>query len=146
MRNKLVSWTAAAALSLCATHSAFAQMSDSQLSALVRRAVVLAPPASLAGADISTLRRISGPQIGEAMTCLRLAGERGGYIAVFIEGHDVVNYRRAVVLDGCERVSYAPLSGAGQAAAKPARPRQISRKNAAPPAKSEPEATSASAE
>lgn len=72
-------------------------------------AVTLTPPASLAQADVSEMRGTAGPQLGDAMACLRLNGAASGYIAVFFEDGHVINYRRAVAVDHCEALAYAPL-------------------------------------
>ena len=89
---------ACAALLACAT-IAGAQQVD------VRREIAggagtLVAPASLANADVSALRPTAGPQLGDAVACVRLAGG-SGFIAVFFEAGKVINYRRAVAVDRC---------------------------------------------
>lgn len=116
---------AVAALSLCAPiGAAHGQAASAELGALIRRDVKLALPATLEGAEISAPRATGGPQIGEAMACVRLAGERPGYLAVFFEGRTVVSYRRAVAVDRCETAAYRGLGPALASAAKPAQSRK----------------------
>jgi hypothetical protein len=120
----------------CAALLACAPVVSAQPQADARReiasAVTLAAPASLANADISALRPTAGPQLGDAVACVRLAN-RAGFIAVFFETGKVINYRRAVAVDRCDSLAYEPLAastaaktdpirsskGSGQAAASP---------------------------
>jgi hypothetical protein len=111
---------ACAALWLCApTGVAHGQAASAELGTLIRRDVKLASPATLEGAEISAPRATGGPQIGEAMACVRLAGERPSYLAVFFEGRTVVTYRRAVAVDHCETAVYRQLAPALASAGKP---------------------------
>ena len=75
----------------------------------IATAVTLAAPVSLANADISVLRPTAGPQLGDAIVCVRLASG-AGFIAVFFEAGKVINYRRAVAVDRCDGLAYEPLA------------------------------------
>jgi len=75
----------------------------------IAAAVTLAAPVSLANADISVLRPTAGPQLGDAVACVRLASG-AGFIAVFFEAGKVINYRRAVAVDRCDGLAYEPLA------------------------------------
>ena len=72
-------------------------------------AVTLAAPISLANADVSALRPTAGPQLGDAVACVRLA-DGAGFIAVFFEAGKVINYRRAVAVDRCDGLAYELLA------------------------------------
>ena len=118
---------ACAALCLCApTGAAHGQAASVELGALIRRDVKLASPATLLGAEVSAPRATGGPQIGEAMACVRLAGERPSYLAVFFEGRTVVAYRRAVAVDRCETAVYRQLAPALASAGKSTQARKNS--------------------
>jgi hypothetical protein len=97
----------------CAVLLTCAPIASAQPSTDVRReiatAVTLAAPVSLANADVSILRPAAGPQLGDAVACLRLAGG-AGFIAVFFEAGKVINYRRAVAVDRCDGLAYEPLA------------------------------------
>jgi hypothetical protein len=86
----------------------------------IAAAVALAAPVSLANADVSALQPTAGPQLGDAAACVRLAGG-AGFIAVFFEAGKVINYRRAVALDRCERLAYEPLAAPAAARTAPIR-------------------------
>jgi len=90
------------------------------LNAAVRAGVKLTPDALLNGAQISTPRATTAPQIGDAMACLKLAGAAGGYVAVFFEHGKVLSYRRAVAFDHCTLGPFSQLAAA-PVRAKPAR-------------------------
>ncbi len=77
--------------------------------ALIVRDVQLTPASLLANAQVSPLRATAGPQLGDALACLRLEGERPAFVAVFFEAGKVIDYRRAVALDRCEGADYSPL-------------------------------------
>jgi hypothetical protein len=119
---------AAAALLLCVPAIAAGAQAGGDFASLVRREVTLTAPATLDGAGISELRAAGGPQLGDTMVCLRLAGERPGYLAVFFEGTTVLSYRRAVAVDRCESATYTALAPAVVATVgKPAQRRQAVR-------------------
>jgi len=80
--------------------------------AAVRAGVKLTPDTLLNGAQISPLRTTSGPQLGDSMTCLKLAGETAGYVAVFFERGKVLSYRRAVAFDHCAQGPFMTLVAA----------------------------------
>jgi len=86
----------------------------------IAAAVTLAAPISLANAELSVLRPPAGPQLGDSVACLRLAGG-AGFIAVFFEAGKVINYRRAVAVDRCDSQAYEPLVAPSVAVAKPVR-------------------------
>ena len=79
------------------------------VAAAVRAGVKLTPDTLLAGAQVSLLRATQGPQLGDAMTCLKLAGEPPAYIAVFFEHAKVLSYRRAVAFDHCAQGPFTAL-------------------------------------
>ena len=97
----------------CVALLACAPIASAQPQADARReiaaAVTLAAPVSLANADISALRPTAGPQLGDAVACVRLAN-RAGFIAVFFEAGKIINYRRAVAVDRCDGLAYEPLT------------------------------------
>ena len=95
--------------------------------AAIRAGVKLTPDTLLTGAQISPLRATQGPQLGDTMTCLKLAGENTGYVAVFFEHGNVLSYRRAVALDRCAQGPFTALALA------PAKPKAAPRKIAHPP-------------
>ena len=103
----------------CAALLACAPVVSAQPQADARReiasAVTLAAPVSLADAAVSALRPTAGPQLGDAVACVRLA-KGAGFIAVFFEAGKVINYRRAVAVDRCDRLAYEPLVGPKAAA------------------------------
>ena len=78
----------------------------------MRDGVRLSPETRLDGAQISPLRATHGPQLGDAMACLKLAGLDAGYIAVFFERARVLSYRRAVALDYCAQGPFTALAAA----------------------------------
>jgi hypothetical protein len=108
-----LSWVPAmlAALTVSAPNAA-----PVNLAAAIRATVKLQPAALLDGAQMAPLRATSGPQLGDAMTCLKLAGPPPAYIAVFFDRGQVLSYRRAVAYDRCEEGPYSALA----APAKPA--------------------------
>ena len=80
------------------------------VSAAVRASVKLTPDTRIDGAQISPLRATQAPQLGDAMTCLKLAGMDTGYIAVFFERGKVLSYRSAVALDRCAQGPFTALA------------------------------------
>lgn len=80
--------------------------------AAIRAAVKLEPATRIEGAQISPLRATMGPQIGDALACLKLAGQPGGYIAVFFEHGKVLSYRSAVAYDHCGEGPFTQLAAA----------------------------------
>ena len=86
----------------------------------IATAVTLAAPVSLANADVSMLRPTAGPQLGDAVACVRLASG-AGFIAVFFEAGKVINYRRAVAVDRCDGLAYEPLVAPIAASTNPIR-------------------------
>lgn len=93
------------------------------LAGLIRDGVKLKPPQKLDGAELSPLRRTSGPQLGDSMLCLKTMAEgRTAFIAVFFESGKVLSYRRAVVYDRCEQDVYALLAAAPRAKPAPVKP------------------------
>jgi hypothetical protein len=79
------------------------------VTAAIRASVKLTPDTLLYGAQMSPLRTTQGPQLGDAMTCLKLAGEPPAYIAVFFERAKVLSYRRAVAFDHCAQGPFTAL-------------------------------------
>jgi len=98
------------------------------LTAAIRAGVKLTPDTLLAGAQISPLRATQGPQLGDAMTCLKLVAEPPVYIAVFFERAKVLSYRRAVALDHCAQGPFTTL-----AVTAPAKPKIAHKKIPKPP-------------
>ena len=98
---------ACAALLPCASVASAQPQTDARRE--IAAAVTLAAPASLANADVSMLRPTAGPQLGDAVACVRLAGG-AGFIAVFFEAGKIINYRRAVAVDRCDGLAYEPLT------------------------------------
>jgi hypothetical protein len=82
------------------------------VTAAIRAAVKLEPATRIEGAQISPLRPTQGPQLGDAIACLKLAGQPGGYIAVFFERDKVLSYRSAVVYDRCGEGPFTLLAAA----------------------------------
>ena len=109
---------ACAALFACAPTVSARPQTDARRE--IATAVTLAAPASLANADVSALRPTAGPQLGDAVACVRLASG-AGFIAVFFEAGKVINYRRAVAVDRCSGLAYEPLAAPIAAAAAPMR-------------------------
>lgn len=114
------------ALAVCAVTPAQAQPANVgatpvDVPAAIRGAVKLEPAALLDGAQLSPLRTTSGPQLGDALACLKLAGAPGGYIAVFFEGGKVLSYRRAVAFDRCGEGPFSQLAPAPAPKARTAR-------------------------
>ncbi len=97
---------ACAALLACAPAALAQPQTDARRE--IAAAVTLAAPASLVNAEVSVLRAASGPQLGDAVACVRLASG-AGFIAVFFEAGKVLNYRRAVAVDRCDGLAYEPL-------------------------------------
>ena len=97
----------------CAAFLACAPIASAQPQVDTRRevlgAVTLAAPISLANADVSALRPTAGPQLGDAVACVRLA-DGAGFIAVFFEAGKVINYRRAVAVDRCDGLAHELLA------------------------------------
>jgi hypothetical protein len=78
------------------------------------------------GAQVSELRKTVGPEPGDWMACLKSEIKQSdtkqgettpaetkaniAFIAVFIEGETVKDFRRSVVIDQCESAEYAPLN------------------------------------
>ncbi len=108
----------------CAALFAYVPIASAQPQVDARReiagAVTLAAPVSLANADVSVLRPTVGPQLGDAAVCVRLAAG-AGFIAVFFEAGKVINYRRAVAFDRCDRLAYEPLAAPIAARTAPVR-------------------------
>ncbi len=71
--------------------TAAAQPTPGDVAAAIREAVKLQPPTLLEGAELAPLRATSGPQLGDAVTCLRLAGAPPVYIAVFFDHGKVLS-------------------------------------------------------
>ena len=98
---------ACAALLACAPIASAQPQTDARRE--IATAVTLAAPVSLANADVSVLRPTAGPQLGDAVACVRLASG-AGFVAVFFEAGKIINYRRAVALDRCDGLAYEPLA------------------------------------
>lgn len=86
----------------------------------MRAGVKLTPDTRIDGAQISPLRATQPPQLGDAMTCLKLAGMDTGYIAVFFEHGTVLSYRSAVAFDRCAQGPFTALAVAAPAKTKAA--------------------------
>jgi hypothetical protein len=62
------------------------------------------------GAEVSMLRQTRGPQPGDWMACLRASKSgRMTYIAIFLEGEKILDYRTAISYDRCEGENYEAL-------------------------------------
>jgi hypothetical protein len=109
---------ACAALLACAPIASAQPQTDARRE--ITTAVTLAAPISLANADVSALRPTAGPQLGDAVTCVRLANG-AGFIAVFFEAGKIINYRRAVAVDRCDGLTYEPLAAPIAARSAPVR-------------------------
>ena len=117
----------AAAVAWIGVSAAQAQTAP-DVTAAIRASVKLTPDTLLNGAQISALRATQGPQLGDAMTCLKLSGEPTSYIAVFFEHAKVLSYRRAVAFDHCEQGPFTAL-----AVTVPAKPKTAHKKIPRPP-------------
>jgi hypothetical protein len=121
---------AAALLMLAAgvAHAQTASPASADAAAAIRAAVRLEPATRIDGAQVSALRATAGPQLGDAVACLKLAGTPGGYIAVFFERGKVLSYRSAVAYDHCGEGPFTLL-----AAAAPAKTKRVTAAGKKPP-------------
>jgi hypothetical protein len=72
------------------------------------------PQTKLSGTpEVSALREARPPQSGDWMFCLKSsnADEQMRY-ALFLKGNTFLDYRAAVVIDGCYNTTYQPLGAA----------------------------------
>lgn len=109
-----------AAFAALFVHAPMASAQPTDARREIAGAVTLVAPVSLANADVSALRPTAGPQLGDAVACVRLAGG-AGFMAVFFEAGKVINYRRAVAVDRCDGLAYEPLAAPPTARTAPIR-------------------------
>jgi hypothetical protein len=91
-----------------------------------RKIISEGTPAPMAkGAQVSELRKTSGPQLGDWMACVKSdTTPYIGFFAVFIEDRKVKDFRRSIGIDRCEFAMYSPLPPATPPAQEKDKPRK----------------------
>ena len=83
------------------------------------------PAPMVKGAQVSELRKTSGPQLGDWMACVKSdTTPYIGFFAVFIEDGKVKDFRRSIGIDRCEVAMYSPLPPATPPAQEKDKPRK----------------------